>query len=131
MDCAGSGRIWAKKDGRYRIYDINGEMVSEFECDDADVFLSPDWPAAFCVNNKWGFVDAQGNIVIEAAYDGAKSFSNGLAGVQKGEEWFFIDGYGQKIITGDFSDVDYFTQTGKCFVKQNDLWTKITLYYLP
>jgi len=36
---------------------------------------------AFKNNNKWGFVNEEGKIVIEPQYDNAKSFSYGLAAV--------------------------------------------------
>lgn len=42
-------------------------------------------------NNKYGFVDSKGNIVVEAIYDKVNNFSDGLAAVMKDEKLSFID----------------------------------------
>lgn len=70
--------------------------------------------AAFCVSDgnsvtdvKWGFRDAQGNVVIPAQYDEVQDFSNGLAAVCSGNygnrKWGFIDTRGNMVIAQQFS----------------------------
>ncbi len=71
----------------------------------ADVFH--DGLVRFSKNNKWGFADEKGRIVVPPIYDGAMNFENGLAKVCKacelkcvdkecekhffsGGEWFYI-----------------------------------------
>lgn len=49
-------------------------------------------------NDKTGFVDMQGNIVIQLDFDEAKSFSEGLAEVKLAGKRFFIDTQGRKRI---------------------------------
>ena len=43
------------------------------------------------VNDKWGYIDTKGNIVIPAVYDDAYSFSQGLAAVKVNGKWGYID----------------------------------------
>src|SRR4030065_2150550 len=38
----------------------------------------------FSKNNKWGFADVKGNIIVPAVYDGALNFKDGSAKVCKG-----------------------------------------------
>lgn len=60
--------------------------------------------AAFEKSGKWGFINKNGQIVIEPQYEGANSFHNGLAKVKKGysnksfySEWRYIDRNGKLI----------------------------------
>lgn len=47
------------------------------------------WPAK--MNGKWGFIDAKGNMVINAQYDDADYFSCGLADVKMADRWWYIN----------------------------------------
>src|SRR5690606_32118766 len=53
-------------------------------------------------NGKYGYLDKNGNIIIDFIYDGADDFSEGLARVYKtiqGEDIYgFIDEFGNEII---------------------------------
>ncbi len=46
-------------------------------------------------NYKYGFINKQGQIAIQARFDDAKEFHNGLAAVKLGEKWGYIDKTGQ------------------------------------
>lgn len=76
---------------------------------------------AFKNNNKWGFVNEEGKIVIEPQYDNAKSFSYGLAAVYSKGKWGFIDKNNEVVIDYQFKDTDsnaayYFNSNGSCYV---------------
>lgn len=43
------------------------------------------------LNNKWGFVGNNYNLIIEAIYDEVGYFSEGLAPVMKDGKYFYID----------------------------------------
>ncbi len=53
-------------------------------------------------DQKFGYVDANGNWAIQPQYDGASDFSHGLAAVRSGEtiggKWGYIDKSGRKVI---------------------------------
>ena len=111
-----NGIMFAKSDGKYKIYDKDGKRVGSFECDDIDV-ITDDGIIAFKKNDKWGFVDTTGKVVVEAKFDNAKSFSNGLAAVCQGEKWGFADKDGTVVIDCQFFDADYFNSKRNCLVK--------------
>lgn len=110
------GVMLAKSGGKYRLYNQQEEQIGNFECDDVDV-LTEDGIVAFQNNGKWGFVDTAGNILVEAKFDRAKSFSNGLAAVCQDEKWGFSDKTGKVVIDYQFFDADYFNSKRNCLVK--------------
>jgi WG containing repeat len=55
------------------------------------------------VSGKWGYINSAGKIVITPQFDNADVFSEGLASVNIGEDWFYIDPQGQQTIKGTFS----------------------------
>lgn len=48
--------------------------------------------------DHWGFVDTEGNLVIDADYDDVGPFSEGMAAVNKDGKWGFINKEGEIII---------------------------------
>ncbi|MBF7048142.1 WG repeat-containing protein, partial [Campylobacter volucris] len=51
--------------------------------------------AAVEIDNKWGFIDKNGKLIIEAKYDNAYDFSEGLARVELNGKWGFINKKGE------------------------------------
>jgi hypothetical protein len=45
----------------------------------------------FQIRNKWGYQDEKCQEVIEAKFDYARSFSEGIAAVKIGEKWGYIN----------------------------------------
>jgi len=127
-DCAAHGIIFAKINNKYKMYDAKIAPIASFECDDADLFFTDEW-AAFKSGDKWGFVDKDGKVQIEPQYEEARSFSNGLAGVKVDGKWSFINNKNVVVINDQFDDVDYFNPAGICFVKRENYWSTISLYY--
>lgn len=75
-------------------------------------------------NNKWGFVDASGNLVVSPKYDEVENFSDGLARVRikhhgkNGGGWGLVDASGKEVIKPMF-DWIYDFENGKAKVKSN------------
>lgn len=65
--------------------------------------LQPDGPC------KFGYMDKQLNIVIEAQFDRAEDFSDGLALVQLKDKWGFIDRTGKFVIQPRFKEARSFS----------------------
>ena len=128
-ECCPGGIIFAKENGKYKMFDKSMNRVGSAEFDDCDAFLSADWLAAVKAGEKWGFVSSKGETVIEPKYDTAKSFSNGLAAVTEGEACSFINVNDEKIITGTFLEGGYFSAAGKCLVRNQTFWQPIERYY--
>ena len=95
-------------DGRHESY---GEYDSDFN----EGFIR------VMKEHKWGFVDKNGQIVIEPQYVNAGDFSEGLARVKRDENWFYVDEKGQLICSGNFEEAQDF-QDGLARVKINGLW---------
>ncbi|MDA3816223.1 MAG: WG repeat-containing protein [Prolixibacteraceae bacterium] len=76
----------------------------------------------FSDGEKWGFKDNNKNIILNAKYDDAYAFSEGLAAVKINGRWGYINHDGEEIIpalkyekAGSFSE-------GLCMVCQNGKW---------
>jgi hypothetical protein len=53
--------------------------------------------------DKWGYADAQRNIVITPKYNDAEWFSEGLAAVKIGSKWGYVNKQGKLIIPAKFT----------------------------
>lgn len=71
--------------------------------------------------NKVGFIDAIGNLIIPFEYNLAKSFSEGFACVAKNGKFGFIDIAGNLIIPFEYEDAHSFSE-GLAGVKKGDKW---------
>ena len=49
-------------------------------------------------DEKWGYIDTHGDLVISCNWDQVYGFSEGLAAVKKGNTWYFIDKAGNIVI---------------------------------
>ena len=117
----------AKKNGTWKMYDEKEKEVGKFSCDNLDV-VTDDELIAFEKNSLWGFVNLEGEVVIEPEYTEAKSFSEGLAGVSKGTLWGFIDENNRLVIENAYAEADYFNKEGNCMVKTApDTWQLLKL----
>ena len=65
------------------------------------------------VDGKWGFLNAEGDIVVEPQYDGVWPFSEGLAAVQVGAVWGFINAMGDMVTDPQFVEAGMFHE-GRC-----------------
>ncbi len=106
----------AKEDGKWGIYDAEGKLKCELDCDETDV-MTADGVIAVRKGDKWGFADLEGNIKLAAEYEAAHSYSNGVAAVKKDGKWGFIDPEGMLVIDYVFSDALYMTDEGVCPVR--------------
>lgn len=72
----------------------------------------PDGKTLFPVskNEKWGFIDRTGKVVVPLQFDSANDFHEGLALVTTGKRKAFIDTSGHVVITPQFDIVNYFSE---------------------
>jgi hypothetical protein len=56
------------------------------------------------INNKYGYINDAGKIIIEPQFDKAENFSDGLAEIQIGGKYGFIDSTGRIIIIPQFDN---------------------------
>ncbi|MFJ1382346.1 WG repeat-containing protein [Capnocytophaga canimorsus] len=72
-------------------------------------------------NDKYGFIDTKGNVVIPFLYESAGKFKEGLAAVKLNGKWGFIDKTGKEVIPFIYTKVDYYDRfyKGRCKVNLN------------
>lgn len=75
-------------------------------------------------SGKWGYLDGQGSSVIEAVFDQAYSFSDGIAGVQVGDKRGFVLPDGTYAAEPQFEDF-WRHSDGIAPVKMNGKWGAI------
>lgn len=112
--------IIACEKGRYHLYDTEFNRIGDFSADDMDICISTDG-IAYCVGGKWGFVTADGTVVREPQYAGAKSFANGYAAVcDENGLWGFVDTQFSEVIGNAYTQAYYFTKAGTCMVSTEE-----------
>ena len=118
---------FAKQNGKYRMYDIDGNVIGDGVLDNARLFNPGSDYAAVMINGKWGFVDASGKQVIEPEYEDARSFANGVAAVKKNGKWGYIDKNNEMVIENIFSDARDFNDAGNALVEDCGTWQMLKL----
>lgn len=119
-------RLFVYYDLSYHMIDSTGKTYGD-AYQDTRVFADATY-AAVKINNKWGFVDKDGNITIEAQYEDARSFSNGLAAIKHNGKWGFIDMSGKIVIEPKFDGAKDFTSGGSVFVMVDKTWKLLRLF---
>ena len=100
------GVATAEKDGGYVLVDKTGSILARgFEqlhgiVSEGRVPVSRD--------EKYGYLDVHGKVVIPLVYEDADSFNNGLAPVKKGGKWGYIDSEGRVAIPFIFDKAGVF-----------------------
>ena len=117
--CYQDRMVASENSTQYALYDASGNRVNEFSARDMDVYLGG--MIAFAdAAGRWGFVSEKGEVVIEPAYEAARSFSGGLAAVKTGGKWGFINKNGEMVIPPQFAQAEYFSDSGVCYVGDSE-----------
>ncbi len=69
-----------------------------------------------------GFINGKGEWVIQPTYDKVRAFNAGLAPVNEGKEWGFINEKGEKVIDIKYRDAEIYSDNGLAPVKEKKLW---------
>ena len=95
------GLVWVKKDGKWGVINKKGKEVIKVKLKYYDVRDFREGLAMVSIGNwetsKWGFINKKGKEVVEPKYDDASSFSEGIAPVREGDNWYIIDKKGKVI----------------------------------
>ena len=123
--CADYKVFWAKKDGKYSLYNSEGVKISD-EYDEVKLFVSKD-PAAVKKDGKWGYVSISGKLVVEPVYEDANSYSLGFAGFCSGGKWGCMDMDQVEIIKPEYEEFGVLTQGGLAVVEKDGARKFITI----
>lgn len=121
-----NSRLFVEQKNKFYLIDKEGNKITKTAFDDAKIFNGPGY-AAVKLKDKWGFINQNGEIVIEPIYEDARSFSNGYAAVKMDGKWGFIDENNNVFIDYQFNDARDFTDKGSVFVNYG-VWRLLRLY---
>jgi|GEM_PF-3201593 len=102
------GLAKVKKDGEYGFIDSRGEVVIDFQYDDACSFTG-DY-ASVKKNGLWGFINSNGKQVIDFQYEMGFSFTEGAAPVMKNGKFGYIDEEGNPLTAFMFDKAGNFLE---------------------
>lgn len=123
-----NNRVIAVKDGIYYILNEKAEIIKKTDFEEI-AYLGADNMIAFKKADLWGFCDENGDVIIEPEYDGARSFSSGLATVCKNDKWGYINENNEIVIDYTFTAANDFNSAGCAYVSDDsDSWYMIKLY---
>ena len=120
--------VVVKENNSFLLVDVNGSPVSGARYEEAEAF-NDDTLAAVKKNGEWIFVDDTGKETNLGTYQKAKSFSYGLAAVEQGNLWGYIDMEGNIVVEPQFLDADAISLMGVGFVKtDSNVWKLLSFY---
>ena len=88
-----NGSIELNRSNQFELY--KAELSIPFIYDEAYNFN--EGLAAVRTNDKWGFIDPAGQMVIAPSYDEVYDFSESRAVVRQDKKYFVIDKYGNEL----------------------------------
>ena len=89
---------------------VNYEYVNNFH----------DNLAVVSKNDKYGYINKNGDLVIGFIYDDALDFNSGYASVKIGESWGMIDTSGREIIKPIFEEIETVPNSRYLIIKVNE-----------
>ncbi len=105
--------------GDYKSYNIlhNGKPLYEWVTFSDGLIIYLDY------NDKYGYMNASGKVIINPEYDLTYGFHEGIAAVKSGNNWGFIDKSGKLIVQPSFEAVSRngFSE-GLCAAQLNGKW---------
>ena len=73
------------------------------------------------LDGEWGYINQQGEMILEPQYQSAEAFHEGLAVVRESWGWKYIDSKGEIKIEGNYSSINRFSG-GKAAVRFDGRW---------
>ena len=103
-----NGLIYVSQLGRVGVMDTLGrpvipiryDLIMEFGPNENVTWFMRSWE-----ENRWGIIDRFGNIIMEPRYYNVRGFSEGLAMVNFGDYWGYVNERGQGVISDQFDQI--------------------------
>ena len=124
--CFGQERAFVKQGETYQLVNKKGKRIGELEFDDAKCFSDTGY-AAVCKDGLWGYIDKDGELLIDYKYEDAQSFHNGFAAVCEDGLWGYIDETGTLVIKPQFEQASAISEKRTAAVLENEEWKLIQL----
>ncbi len=91
-------RAMVKEDGWWHMIDTEGNPVGDSRYVNAKAPESGGYIAVADSEGKWGYINREGELVIDYQYNDALSFSNGLGAVQRVNDWGYVSTHNVLVI---------------------------------
>lgn len=122
-------RILVKKNDKFGIIDTSNKVIMPFTNKYAVVeSISEGMAPVMSKSGKWGFINIDGKEVVTPEYDytnghfgGVYGFSQGLAGMKKGDKWGYITKTGKVAIPFVYDEIRPFSE-GVAGVLKGETW---------
>lgn len=103
----GMAEVWRADNGQRQFIDLHGNVIADrnFASDHFSEGLIP-----IKIENKYGYADEQGEILIFPRFENAGDFSDGLAPVVINKKWGYINHAGRFVIQPQFDEADSFSE---------------------
>gem|GEM_PF-526337 len=118
------GRGVTESSHGYRVYNRFGKRI-QLKNDYDWINPYSEYLALVCSNDKYGFIDVNGNEIVPLKFDEAHSFSEGLAAVCINKKWGFINNSGAICIPLKFDKANSF-ENGKSVVRIGNYYGMIS-----
>lgn len=123
--CSMNGRVFVSEGSGYYMLNAEGKQVGENVFEEVKPFHFGSYAAAK-QNGKWGFVNTDGQWVIEPQYEDAQSFGQELGAVCIEGKWGFVNEKGRIVIDAQFDGAKHLN-SGVAPIKQGDLWFYLSI----
>lgn len=108
--------------GRYGYIDAMGRDLIKASFDEAGEFKYGLAPVRRHSSYRgWGYIDTRGKLAIPFRYNGALSFSEGVAATATDARWGFINVRGENVLSNLYDEARPFSE-GLAAVRQEDRW---------
>ncbi|MBO4954381.1 MAG: WG repeat-containing protein, partial [Clostridia bacterium] len=77
--------------------------------------------AVMDANNKWGFANVYGGVIVKPRFNAVKPFSNGLAAYYNNGKWGFVDSNDKIVIPNEYTNVGFY-RDGLVPVEKGNKW---------
>lgn len=105
----------SKNDWKYGLVDLNGNLlVSPIYSSQRNVMKFHEGLAKVWDNNKFGYINTRGELVIEPQFEFAENFAEGVAIIRKDDKYGVIDNTGRYIVENIYEKFVYNDLTQKC-----------------
>lgn len=109
-------------DGSYQLIDTSGSALCAEPWDEMEIYTANDL-IMVRKGDRYGFINRKGEVAIPLIYDRAQAFGDGLALVKLGEDTFWIDETGAKVLDRPEEYTSHPFQAGVVAIKNSEgLW---------
>lgn len=113
--------LLANTNGRWCLINKHGEELANYR------YIDPNYSEGLLMveeDDKYGYIDSTGKVVISLQYDNAGIFTEGLGAVYVNGHWGFIDKANKMVIMPVYDRVDSFLN-GLCAVSKDGIYSYI------